>query len=306
MRWLTDNSQGRFCHDPSKWAGARPLCSYSRKRTTREEISEEERFAWLPLSEVVANPLQPRTRFDDKKQQQLVESVRTHGVLQPILVRSTSFGYEVVAGERRLRAAQEAGLFEIPALVRQVDDQASFEQAVVENLQRDDLNAIEEAQAFSRLMEEFGFTQQEVADRVGKGRPTVANALRLLHLRPAQQEMVRQGQISAGHGRALLGIDDQQAQNTLAQRIIDEELSVRQTEKLVNDLNDHEIVRPPSEKPQVLKDVGVLEVERVLSDRLSTKVAVSTKGGRGRIMVTFADKDDLSRLFNLINGENSF
>ncbi len=272
-----------------------------------KEISEEEeRFAWLPLSEVVANPLQPRTRFDDKKQQQLVESVRTHGVLQPILVRSTSFGYEVVAGERRLRAAQEAGLFEIPALVRQVDDQASFEQAVVENLQRDDLNAIEEAQAFSRLMEEFGFTQQEVADRVGKGRPTVANALRLLHLRPAQQEMVRQGQISAGHGRALLGIDDQQAQNTLAQRIIDEELSVRQTEKLVNDLNDHEIVRPPSEKPQVLKDVGVLEVERVLSDRLSTKVAVSTKGGRGRIMVTFADKDDLSRLFNLINGENSF
>ncbi len=212
----------------------------------------------------------------------------------------------MVAGERRLRAAQEAGLFEIPALVRQVDDQASFEQAVVENLQRDDLNAIEEAQAFSRLMEEFGFTQQEVADRVGKGRPTVANALRLLHLRPAQQEMVRQGQISAGHGRALLGIDDQQAQNTLAQRIIDEELSVRQTEKLVNDLNDHEIVRPPSEKPQVLKDVGVLEVERVLSDRLSTKVAVSTKGGRGRIMVTFADKDDLSRLFNLINGENSF
>ncbi len=272
-----------------------------------KEISEEEeRFAWLPLSEVVANPLQPRTRFDDKKQQQLVESVRTHGVLQPILVRSTSFGYEVVAGERRLRAAQEAGLFEIPALVRQVDDQASFEQAVVENLQRDDLNAIEEAQAFSRLMEEFGFTQQEVADRVGKGRPTVANALRLLHLRPAQQEMVRQGQISAGHGRALLGIDDQQAQNTLAQRIIDEELSVRQTEKLVNDLNDHEIVRPPSEKPQVLKDVGVLEVERVLSDSLSTKVAVSTKGGRGRIMVTFADKDDLSRLFNLINGENSF
>mgnify|MGYP001588111690 FL=1 len=272
-----------------------------------KEISEEEeRFTWLPLSEVVANPLQPRTRFDDKKQQQLVESVRTHGVLQPILVRSTSFGYEVVAGERRLRAAQEAGLFEIPALVRQVDDQASFEQAVVENLQRDDLNAIEEAQAFSRLMEEFGFTQQEVADRVGKGRPTVANALRLLHLRPAQQEMVRQGQISAGHGRALLGIDDQQAQNTLAQRIIDEELSVRQTEKLVNDLNDHEIVRPPSEKPQVLKDVGVLEVERVLSDRLSTKVAVSTKGGRGRIMVTFADKDDLSRLFNLINGENSF
>ncbi|HIG26004.1 MAG TPA: ParB/RepB/Spo0J family partition protein [Acidimicrobiia bacterium] len=272
-----------------------------------KEISEEEeRFAWLPLSEVVANPLQPRTRFDDKKQQQLVESVRTHGILQPILVRSTSFGYEVVAGERRLRAAQEAGLFQIPALVRQVDDQASFEQAVVENLQRDDLNAIEEAQAFSRLMEEFGFTQQEVADRVGKGRPTVANALRLLHLRPAQQEMVRQGQISAGHGRALLGIDDQQAQNTLAQRIIDEELSVRQTEKLVNDLNDHEIVRPPSEKPQVLKDVGVLEVERVLSDRLSTKVAVSTKGGRGRIMVTFADKDDLSRLFNLINGENSF
>jgi len=275
--------------------------------TTEKETSEdEERFAWLPLSEVVANPLQPRTRFDDKKQQQLVESVRTHGVLQPILVRLAPFGYEVIAGERRLRAAQEAGLTQIPALVRQVDDQGSFEQAVVENLQRDDLNAIEEAQAFSRLMEEFGFTQQEVADRVGKGRPTVANALRLLHLGPTQQEMVRQGQISAGHGRALLGIDDQEAQNTLAQRIIDEELSVRQTEKLVNDLNDHEIVRPTSEKPHVLRDAGVLEVERVLSDRLATKVAVSTKGGRGRIVVTFADNDDLSRLFNLINGENSF
>ena len=260
----------------------------------------DEGLVLVAVDRIVPNPWQPRSVFDDERQQELVESVRLHGILQPILLRSTSFGYELVAGERRWRAACSAGLVEIPALVVQIDDRESLEQAIVENLHRDDLNPIEEAAAFHRLMDEFEFTQQQVASRVGRSRSAVANALRLLHLDDHVQLLVIEGAITAGHGRALLGVDDQQVQRILARRIVDEGLTVRQIEDLVRDLVADPVVVTPPKPDGVMRDAGILEVERLLSDQLDTKVNVSTRGGRGRIIVTFADRDDLHRIYGLL------
>ena len=263
------------------------------------DSNENGELIWLKVEELKTNPQQPRASFNDKQQEELTESIRNHGILQPILVRFNNFEYELIAGERRLRAARAAGLEVIPAFVRDVDDQNSFEQAIVENLQRDNLNAIEEATAFQRLIDEFGYTQQQVSERVGKGRPTIANSLRLLYLSPEIQDMLKAGQISAGHGRALLGVEDAQTQIILAKRISDEELSVRQTEDLVASISHS--TRNIGGSLNNSKDAGVLEVENILSDKLNTKVAVTTRGGKGKIVVTFADMDDLHRIFNLLN-----
>ena len=263
------------------------------------EPNENGELVWLKVEELKTNPQQPRSSFNDKKQEELTESIKNHGILQPILVRSNNFEYELIAGERRLRAARAAGLEVIPAFVRDVDDQNSFEQAIVENLQRDNLNAIEEAIAFQRLIDEFGYTQQQVSERVGKGRPTIANSLRLLYLCSEIQDMLKAGQISAGHGRALLGVEDTKTQIILAKRVIDEELSVRQTEDLVASISHS--TRDIGGSLNNSKDAGVLEVENILSDKLNTKVAVTTRGGKGKIVVTFADMDDLHRIFNLLN-----
>ncbi len=263
------------------------------------EPNENGELVWLKVEELKTNPQQPRSSFNDKQQEELTESIKNHGILQPILVRFNNFEYELIAGERRLRAARAAGLEVIPAFVRDVDDQNSFEQAIVENLQRDNLNAIEEATAFQRLIDEFGYTQQQVSERVGKGRPTIANSLRLLYLCSEIQDMLKAGQISAGHGRALLGVEDIKTQIILAKRVIDEELSVRQTEDLVASISHS--TRDIGGSLNNSKDAGVLEVENILSDKLNTKVAVTTRGGKGKIVVTFADMDDLHRIFNLLN-----
>jgi len=265
----------------------------------KSEPNENGELVWLKVEELKTNPQQPRSSFNDKQQEELTESIKNHGILQPILVRFNNFEYELIAGERRLRAARAAGLEVIPAFVRDVDDQNSFEQAIVENLQRDNLNAIEEATAFQRLIDEFGYTQQQVSERVGKGRPTIANSLRLLYLCSEIQDMLKAGQISAGHGRALLGVEDTKTQIILAKRVIDEELSVRQTEDLVASISHS--TRNIGGSLNSSKDAGVLEVENILSDKLNTKVAVTTRGGKGKIVVTFADMDDLHRIFNLLN-----
>lgn len=263
------------------------------------DSNENGELVWLKVEELKTNPQQPRSSFNDKQQEELTESIRNHGILQPILVRLNNFEYELIAGERRLRAARAAGLEVIPAFVRDVDDQNSFEQAIVENLQRDNLNAIEEATAFQRLIDEFGYTQQQVSERVGKGRPTIANSLRLLYLCPEIQDMLKAGQISAGHGRALLGVEDTQTQIILAKRVVDEELSVRQTEDVIASISHS--TRNIEGSLNSSKDAGVLEVENILSDKLNTKVMVTTRGGKGKIVVTFADMDDLHRIFNLLN-----
>lgn len=259
----------------------------------------------IPLSQITANRYQPRVTFEEESLASLTASVRELGVLQPILVRPSEDGeFELIAGERRFRAAKRAGLTTVPALVRSVEDLASLEQALVENLHRQDLNPLEEAAAYQQLMEDFGFTQEQVAKRVGRSRSAVANLLRLFQLPPEVQRLVGEGELSAGHARTLLGTDDEAYQLTLARRIVDEQLSVRAVEEAVRLRNEGPPSRPdqsgpsPSEKP-----AAYLEIEELLAERLATRVKVDGTGGRGRLTVQFADVDDLDRITRILLGE---
>tara|TARA_B100000700_G_scaffold185877_1_gene204885 strand:+ start:19765 stop:20679 length:915 start_codon:yes stop_codon:yes gene_type:complete len=256
----------------------------------------------LPLADIERNPYQPRTVFDDEKLVELTSSIKEVGVLQPVLVREKSAGYELIAGERRWLAARRAGLSSVPALVRKIEDLESFEQAIIENLHREDLNSIDEAVAFHRLMDEFGMTQQQVAERVGRSRPVVANTLRLLQLSSGVQRMIMDGELTAGHARCLAGLTDRKIQEKLASRVVSEALSVRQLEFIVSELQDEskhnnveKIILNQSDKA-----AAHLEVEMVLSEKFDTKVSVISRGKRGRIAIEFADPEDFKRIFDLI------
>ena len=266
-------------------------------------VADEVHLELVAISAIEPNRYQPRRVFDDEKMAELTLSIQEIGVLQPILVRRTEGGFELVAGERRWRAARRAGLSVIPALVRDTGDRDSLEQAIVENVHRDDLNPLEEAAAFHRLMDEFGLTQHQVAVRVGRSRPAVANALRLLHLPDRVQQMIMDGLLAAGHARTLAGLGDHQLVERLASRVVDEGLSVRQVEELVRALDEvEEPVVEPVVDPAPTRDAALLEVERILGDRFDTKVRVVTRGRKGRIIVDYADQDDLQRLFELLGG----
>ena len=249
----------------------------------------------VPLADIERNPYQPRTVFDDEKLSELTISIQEVGVLQPILLREQNGRYELIAGERRWLAARRAGLSSIPAVVRRIQDIESFEQAIIENLHREDLNPIDEAVAYHRLMDEFSMTQQQVAERVGRSRPAVANALRLLHLSSDIQRLIMDGALSAGHARCLAGVTDRKIQEKLVSRIVSEALSVRQLESIVNDLQDETSY---TSKEKVIfgtsvKEAAYLEVEKVLSERFNTKVSVVSRGKKGRLVIEFADPDDL-------------
>ena len=256
----------------------------------------------VSLADIERNPYQPRTVFDDEKLSELTISIQEVGVLQPILLREQNGRYELIAGERRWLAARRAGLSSIPAVVRRVQDVESFEQAIIENLHREDLNPIDEAVAYHRLMDEFSMTQQQVAERVGRSRPAVANALRLLHLSSNIQRLIMDGALSAGHARCLAGVTDRKIQEKLVSRIVSEALSVRQLESIVNDLQDESSY---TNKEKVIfgtsvKEAAYLEVEKVLSERFNTKVSVVSRGKKGRLIIEFADPDDLQRIFNIL------
>ncbi len=256
----------------------------------------------VSLADIERNPYQPRTVFDDEKLSELTISIQEVGVLQPILLREQNGRYELIAGERRWLAARRAGLSSIPAVVRRVQDVESFEQAIIENLHREDLNPIDEAVAYHRLMDEFSMTQQQVAERVGRSRPAVANALRLLHLSSDIQRLIMDGALSAGHARCLAGVTDRKIQEKLVSRIVSEALSVRQLESIVNDLQDESNY---TNKEKVIfgtsvKEAAYLEVEKVLSERFNTKVSVVSRGKKGRLVIEFADPDDLQRIFNIL------
>ncbi|MBT69955.1 MAG: chromosome partitioning protein ParB [Acidimicrobiaceae bacterium] len=256
----------------------------------------------VSLADIERNPYQPRTVFDDEKLSELTISIQEVGVLQPILLREQNGRYELIAGERRWLAARRAGLSSIPAVVRRVQDIESFEQAIIENLHREDLNPIDEAVAYHRLMDEFSMTQQQVAERVGRSRPAVANALRLLHLSSDIQRLIMDGVLSAGHARCLAGVTDRKIQEKLVSRIVSEALSVRQLESIVNDLQD---ASNYTNKEKVIfgtsvKEAAYLEVEKVLSEKFNTKVSVVSRGKKGRLVIEFADPDDLQRIFNIL------
>jgi ParB family transcriptional regulator, chromosome partitioning protein len=259
----------------------------------------------LPVEQVSPNHFQPRQHFDEEALASLAASVRELGVLQPVLVRQREDGsYELIAGERRWRAAKRAGLRTIPAVVRSVTDVSSLEQALVENLHREDLNALEEAAAYQQLIEDFNLTHDEVATRVGKSRSAVSNALRLFQLPPTIQRLVAEGQLSAGHARALLGTPDRSFQESLAKRAIAESLSVREVEDAVRQRNDlaaqlssggPSTARPPSGKQ--LRPPGLLELEDLLAGYLDTRVKVEMGSKKGRIVIDFATLEDLERIY---------
>lgn len=269
----------------------------------------------IAVAEVVPNPYQPREHFDEETLNSLTASIAEIGVIQPIVVRELDddAGYQLIAGERRWRAAKRAGLPSIPALVRGADDLMSLETAVVENLHRQDLNALEEAAAYQQLMEDFDLTQDQVAKRVGRSRSAVANTVRLLQLPPTVQRLVIEDRISAGHARALLATPDRAAQEELAKRIEAESLTVRQVEELLRDPDDDppdadrvDEDAPPNSRKRSAKtspavvEPGVLELEELLAARLETTVEVRLGTGRGKVTIEFADLDDLERIYRVI------
>jgi ParB family chromosome partitioning protein len=253
----------------------------------------------VPTSAVRPNPHQPRQHFDEEALASLAASVRELGVLQPVLVRDVGDGqFELIAGERRWRAAKRAGLPTIPVLVRTADDMASLEQAVVENLHRQDLNPLEEAAAYQQLIEDFHLTHEQLATRVGKSRVTVTNMLRLFQLPPTIQKFVREGLLSAGHARALLATPDRSLQEALARRALTEGLSVRAIEELVRERADGSSEpSPPGTRGPRLRQAGMHELEELLSEHLATRVRVQEGRSGGKVVVEFADLDDLERLY---------
>lgn len=253
----------------------------------------------LSISDIDANRYQPREHFDEEALTSLTASVRELGVLQPVLVRPASDGrFELIAGERRWRAAKRAGLSTVPAIVRTTEDTHALEQALVENLHRQDLNPLEEAAAYQQLLEDFKLTHDDVARRVGKSRSAVTNALRLLQLPPAIHRLLIDGQLSAGHARALLGTPDRAYQEALARRAATEQLSVRQVEEAVRErTSPTSPASPTSTGERRLRPPGLLELEELLSSRLDTRVNVTMGAKRGRVVIDFATLEDLERIY---------
>jgi ParB family transcriptional regulator, chromosome partitioning protein len=283
----------------------------------------------VPISHIRPNAYQPRSHFDEESMSSLAASIREVGLLQPVLVRELKDeedSYELIAGERRWRAARRAGLQTIPVLVQVADDVASLERALIENLHREDLNALEEAAAYQQLIDEFGLTHEQVANRMGKGRATVTNTLRLLQLPAGAQRALSERTISAGHARALLGTPDRALQEKLVERVVEEGLTVRAVEDLVRtggaelrvvpsqaetvdesatEVATSSTTEPASRRASVrrLPEPGVLELEDLLSTYLNTRVKVDIQNRRGRLVVEFATLEDLERIYRAMVGE---
>lgn len=254
----------------------------------------------LPISQVEPGLKQPRKRFDESALQDLADSIRTHGVIQPLTVRRLSSGYyQIIAGERRWRAAKLAGLSEVPAVIIEADDRKVMELGLIENLQREDLNPVEEANGYKVLMEEYGLTQEEVAHRVGKSRPAVANALRLLALPDPVHQLLEEGKLSAGHARAILAAPTGELQKKLAQKVIAEDLSVRQTEALAKRLAAGG-KEPPSPPPGPDLSIYLRAAEKSLATRFGRKVHIVSGKKKGKVELEYYDPEDLNTLLDLL------
>ena len=267
--------------------------------TTNEQVID------VDIDLIEPNSLQPRTNFDEERLEELAQSIRANGIIQPILVRRTdSDRYQLVAGERRWRAAQRAGLQRIPCVVRDIPEDKVLELALIENIQRQELNAIEEAHAYKRLIETLNLTQEMVAQRVGRDRTFITNYLRLLRLPDDVQRLVEQEKISTGHARALLGIDDPDIQRKLAQSVINQSLSVRETERAVKRLIEGPSAKEVSKRAMPSEDANVKAAENKLRRRLSSKVQILSNqaGDGGKIEIEFYDTNDLDRIYQLLMG----
>lgn len=263
----------------------------------------------VPVDQVRPNPYQPRTDFEEGALAELVESIRANGLLQPLVVRPTAEGWEVVAGERRLRALRKLGWSTAPVVVRELSDQQMLVLALVENLQRENLSPIEEGQGYRSLMEAFDLTQSQVAERVGKDRSTVANTLRLLQLDDEVRRMVSSGELSAGHGRAILGLDGSEAQVELAREVVEKDLSVRATERRVRTLREGDGQEDDDEDTGTSprrEDPVARKAEQLLERALGTQVSVGLSGtDRGEIKVVFHDAEEFERIVSLLIGQEA-
>lgn len=265
----------------------------------KENVSRE---TFLRLSEIEPNRTQPRRNFDEDTLQELADSIKQYGVIQPIVVQKKGKRYEIIAGERRWRAARKAGLLEVPVIVKEFAPEDIFAIALIENIQREDLNPIEEAQAYSRLIQEHHLKQDELAEKVAKNRVTITNSMRLLKLDERVQQMLIDNMLTGGHARALLAITDKDAQHTLALRVFDEKLSVRETESLVKRILTQD--EKKDEKPVKTQDDSVIyrDIENRMKDILGTKVEIKKKAkNKGRIEIEYYSMEELERLIELIN-----
>jgi ParB family transcriptional regulator, chromosome partitioning protein len=268
------------------------------------DANKEELIQEINLKDLRPNPYQPRKTFDKEAIDELAASIVEHGILQPLVVRKSIKGYEIVVGERRFRAAKEAKLEKIPAIVRELSEQQMMELAVLENLQREDLNPIEEGMAYQTLIEKLSLTQEEVAKRLGKSRPHIANHIRLLSLPPKIQELISSGKISMGHGRALLGLRQKNKLPAIVEKIIKENLNVRQLEKLIQLLNEN--VSRETKKPEQKADVFLKERESSLREKFGTTVNIKQQKNKGKIEIEFFSKEDLERILELLDEDPSF
>jgi ParB family chromosome partitioning protein len=264
-------------------------------------IDEDDKVIQIPLNQIRVNPYQPRKHFDEEAILELAQSIKEHGVIQPIIVRQTIKDYEIIAGERRFRASKASGATTIPAVVKKFTDRQVMEIALIENLQREDLNAMEISVAYQKLMKEFELTQEELALKVGKSRPHVANFLRLLQLPDEVQEYVSRGTLSMGHARALLGIKDQREWVPISQKVIKEEWSVRQLEQYIQNQAHDNNSKKTSEAPKKKINLYQRHYEERLTESLGTSVKIKLKDqNKGKIEIDFFSSDDLQRIIELL------
>ncbi|RWR08948.1 ParB/RepB/Spo0J family partition protein [Siminovitchia fortis] len=262
------------------------------------DVGTEETVREIQLTEIKPNPYQPRKNFSAEAIAELKESIKEHGILQPIIVRKNGKSYEIVAGERRFRAAKAAHLKRIPAVIREFNDSQMMELAVLENLQREDLTPMEEAAAYQTLMDRLGVTQEDLAKRLGKSRPYIANHIRLLTLPPKIQNLITEGKLSMGHGRTLLGLKQKNKMVSVAEQTIKEGLNVRQLEKLIQRLNEN--VPRETKKKTIKKDVFIREREDRLREKFGTTVTISQTKKKGKIEIEFLSQEDLERILEIM------
>jgi len=260
----------------------------------------------IDIQLIHSSPFQPRLQMSDESLEELAESIRIHGILQPIIVRSEGIGYEIVAGERRWRAAQKAGLPTVPVIVEEVDDQKRLEIALIENLQREDLNPLDLAKGINRLMMDFELTQEDISKRLGKKRPTIANLLRLLDLPQTLQEMLEKNVISFGHARALLAVENHDKKIQLAEKIIQEKLTVREIEEIIRNIkpeNDEPVLSVDSKEKKGSLNEEKESTRSFIEENLTRYLATKVKIGKKRITIEYYGDDDLQRLYNLITSK---
>lgn len=276
------------------------MSELSKSEDQRITKTKDEQIKQIDISDIKPNPYQPRKTFDENHLNDLADSIKQYGILQPIVLRKTVQGYYIVVGERRFRASKIAGLKSVSAIIKDLTDEDMMELAVIENLQREDLNAIEEAESYQRLMTDLKITQQEVAKRLSKSRPYIANMLRLLHLPKKMADMVKDGRLTSAHGRTLLAIKDEQQMLRLAKRVVKEKWSVRYLENHVNELKNVSS-KSETDKVDITKPKFIKQQERQLREQYGAKVDVSIKKSVGKISFEFESQDDFVRIIEQLN-----